>query len=839
MLFLPQGRRQDLAATAGDGFAFAVGIITVSVFFRYRRFAPVFARACSSLTPLGLFALLFAGTAQPGHGQTAPPAASDPSSIGPVVVTSPNRKPVKRAGAETARTRVHARTPGRTRATTTTVAAPGPSNATEPPRTPLNSNVVATGASRLGLTAFEMPASVEIVDQRTMQEQGYRTTTETAQGAVGVLAGDSGGAFGSFSMRGFTTSAINILYNGIWIGPSDITSRIMDTSNLDRVEFLKGPSSIMSGLDAIGGAVNYVTRQPTSGPIKNEFDASFNSLRTYRTHYGSGGSTTINGLDYRFDIGQSRVNSFIEGDYTNLTNFSTQFNYRVTDSFKVFGAIEYNQDRGHAYWGTPLVPTSFAGPFAISGVVSGSALSTFDGVTVISPVTVDSRTLTTNYNVADNSIGANQLWLRSGFEWAVNSDITVKDQVYDYRAQRHWYDSETYAFDTGTVIAPNMIDRDRFFVTHDQHVFGNNTDLIWNSSFFGMENRLAAQLQVSRNDIKFGEEGNGGYPQDAVSAINPDPGLYGPMATDIRNSHLDTLAGSVEDRLKINPMFSLIGGVRFEDFQLARDGINFDGTIPAGQPFTANWTPVSYRAAYTFEPVKGLMFYSLFSTAYDPAAAGIFSISPANSLALTSAKIHETGVKHLFWDNRAEWTLAAYDITRNNVYVAISNTESALAGEIRTKGIELAGAVRPIDDLKLWGNVAFTQARYVNFDFEGFTSNTPPDVAPVIVNAGASYRLSKWRWPVEFGGSVRHVGNRYLYNDDATTMLAYTTADLFAFVDIPGRDLPWQGLDTMRIKFQVRNITNAVYAAWSDPGYPDQVLLGAPRTFELSASAKW
>ena len=193
----------------------------------------------------------------------------------------------------------------------------------------------------------------------------------------------------------------------------------------------------------------------------------------------------------------------------------------------------------------------------------------------------------------------------------------------------------------------------------------------------------------------------------------------------------------------------------------------------------------------------------------------------------------------MFWDNRAEWTFAAYDITRNNVYVAISETESALAGEIHTKGIELAGAVRPVDDLKLWGNVALTQARYANFDFEGFTGNTPSNVAPVIVNAGASYRFSKWRWPVEFGGSVRHVGNRYLFEDDATTMLAYTTADLFAFVDIPGRDLPWQGLDKMRVSFRVRNITNRVYAAWSDPGYPDQVLLGAPRTFELSASAKW
>jgi iron complex outermembrane receptor protein len=444
--------------------------------------------------------------------------------------------------------------------------------------------------------------------------------------------------------------------------------------------------------------------------------------------------------------------------------------------------------------------------------------------------------------VADNSVGAHELWLRAGFEWAFNNNITLKDQAYDYHAQRHWYDSETYAFDTGTVpgdLGTNTIDRDRFFVTHNQHVFGNNADMIWDSAFFGMENRLAAQLQVSRNDITFAEEGNGGYPDDTVAVINPDPGLYGPMATDIRNSHLDTLAGSAEDRLKINPMFSLIGGVRFEDFQLSRDGSNFDNSPVTGQPFTANWTPVSYRAAYTFEPVKGLMFYSMYATAYDPAAAGIFSISPGNSLALTSARIYETGVKHLFWEGRAEWTFAAYDIARNNVYVAISDTESALAGEIRTKGIELAGAVRPVDDLKLWGNVALTQARYANFAFEGFTGNTPSNVAPVIVNAGASYRFSKWPWPVEFGGSVHHVGNRYLFEDDATTMLAYTTADLFAFVDVPGKDLPWQGLDTMRFRFRVRNVTNAVYAQWSDPGLPDQVLLGAPRTYELSASAKW
>src|SRR5215467_5257611 len=92
--------------------------------------------------------------------------------------------------------------------------------------TPLNGNLVTTIGSRLGFTVHEMPASVDIVTQQQMQEQGYRTTTEAAQGAIGVLSGDVGGAPATFSMRGFTGGSVNTLYNGIWIGPGDITSRI-------------------------------------------------------------------------------------------------------------------------------------------------------------------------------------------------------------------------------------------------------------------------------------------------------------------------------------------------------------------------------------------------------------------------------------------------------------------------------------------------------------------------------------------------------------------------------------------------------------------------------------
>ena len=713
--------------------------------------------------------------------------------------------------------------------------------------TPLNS--VASSSTRLGLPVLQTPASVDVITQQTMQDQGYRTSAEIAKGAVGVLDLDSAGAPANFSMRGFTFGAVNVLYNGISVGVASDTTRVMDTANLDQVEILKGPSALMSGMMSIGGAVNYVSRQPTTGPIQNELDLSVDSLGTFRSHFGSGGSTGVQGLDYRFDATGSNINSFIDGDYKDLTELSTQFNYHVNNNFMTFVAVDYSKDSGHSYWGTPLVPTSFAGGNAVNGVVSGNMVNTFTGAT-IGPVTVDSRTLTTNYNVADNTTGAQELWLRSGAEWTPLNNVTVKDQVYYFQAQRRWIDSETYAFDDGSQpccsLGTNVIDRDRFFVTHGQNVVGNNLDFSWDSRLFGMDNRLATQFQVSGDWISFYEEGGNTFPDDFVSVIDPAQGVYGPESPNIRNKELDDVALAFEDRLKVTSAFALIGGVRVDDWTLKSNGTNFDGSLPGGEPFTQVWKPVSYRAAYTYEPIKDLVFYSMYATSYDPAVANVFSVNNSTPLALTSAAIYETGVKQLLWNGKAEWTFAAYDITRRNVYVPITDMTSALAGEIASKGIELAGAVRPIDPLKLWGNIALTHARYENFnstDFNGnlvsWSGNTPSNVAPIIANAGASYRFEHWRWPVEIGGSVRYVGNRYLFEDDMTTMNAYTTADVYAFVDIPGRDLQHPELEKVRVTFRVRNLTNTVYAAFSDPGYPDQVYLGDPRTYEVAASAKW
>jgi iron complex outermembrane receptor protein len=153
------------------------------------------------------------------------------------------------------------------------------------PTTSLNTNRVAESASRLGLTPRETPATLEVIDQQTIRDRGILTTTESVEAFVGVIGADPPGAPATFSIRGFSGDQINTLYNGIRVGPSNMTGRQMDAFNLDRIEVLKGPASLLSGEGATGGAITYLTKAPHTGAIVNEASSSLDSFRGYRAGY--------------------------------------------------------------------------------------------------------------------------------------------------------------------------------------------------------------------------------------------------------------------------------------------------------------------------------------------------------------------------------------------------------------------------------------------------------------------------------------------------------------------------------------------------------------------------
>jgi iron complex outermembrane receptor protein len=357
-----------------------------------------------------------------------------------------------------------------------------------------------------------------------------------------------------------------------------------------------------------------------------------------------------------------------------------------------------------------------------------------------------------------------------------------------------------------------------------------------------MENRSVVTFSAYRTQFNVAQDTVFG--SDNVDLINPVRGLYLDESDEHIRTRVSNVALSFEDRLKITPTFALIGGLRFEEIELSRTRFSREGVLRSdiGYPFSKDFTPVTGRIGYTWEALPGLTFYSQYATAADPALANIFILRPTQPLLLTTSRTFETGVKQLFWGNRAEWTFSAYDIERDNVYQSKSGHLVNVAAKVHAKGIEIAGAVRPTDEWKLFANAAFVQSKYENFvdadTGEVFTGKTPPNVPRFVFNAGTSYRFPT-RWPVEVGGVVRHVGDRFNNDDNLLIMNAYTLFDAFAFVDVNPRDLGWQGVKDTRIGFRVRNLTDRKYAVWGDPGYPDQILLGAPRSFEVSAAFKW
>jgi hypothetical protein len=155
--------------------------------FAFKRYLQI------SFVPLGLLAFLASGSMDAGMAQTVAQAGNKPDNLGPIVVSPPQRKPVRRTAPGAQRSLTPARAAGQPRPQTAVVA-PTPTDGRRAIQTPLDTNVVTEVGSRLGLTARQTPATVEVIDKQVIEDRGLRTTTDVAKAATGVIGGDAPGA---------------------------------------------------------------------------------------------------------------------------------------------------------------------------------------------------------------------------------------------------------------------------------------------------------------------------------------------------------------------------------------------------------------------------------------------------------------------------------------------------------------------------------------------------------------------------------------------------------------------------------------------------------------------
>jgi iron complex outermembrane recepter protein len=671
----------------------------------------------------------------------------------------------------------------------------------------LNFDFSSDTGSRLDLPIFEIPASITVINNAELKSGGYQEVGEALERSPGFVWGNPPAEPANYSMRGFTSNQVMIQRDGIWLGPALITGRPQNGFNLDRIEVLNGPASVLHGQGSIGATLNMITKKPETGNTSTyEFLSSYGRYDSVKVGFGAGGQINKN-LWFRFDGSEYSSDGYVDNADPKSRNFTGSLLWKPNDQLEVTWGVDYLEDKLQNYWGTPIVTEGFASQ-PLTGVVEG----TISG----GGAAIDERMRFVNYNVNDEVAKSYQILTTLDLNWKQSNNLSFKNYTYFLKADREWRNAENYTFNSAT----SLVDRDRFFVAHLQNTVGNRLSGKYKSTIAGMENQ--SLLGIDTSYIDFERKTQPLASPGSVNAFAPVSGSFGgsPSTFRFNPTKIFTVAAFFENVLSVTEKLKLVVGMRQDHIDLSRQKIN-DPT--AGGSFDRNFNPFSWRVGAVYELAPSMNIYAQMSSGADPLGSDIFLVNSNQNFDLAQSQQWEAGIKSILLDGKAEMTVAVFHIERQNILIQDTNS-SVVGGEggQRSTGFEFEGSLLITPKWRVGANTSFTHAEFGIFDT--VSGNTPANVPEWVVNAWTNYS-NVAGMPVDVGGSFRFVDDRFNTRFNNIEMLAYKTVDLHATYK------RGKGRFTARLT----NLFDEAYALWGDEFYSNQLILGSPRAFEISA----
>jgi len=221
------------------------------------------------------------------------------------------------------------------------------------PAEPLEGDTVLS-PNRNPTPASQSGSSITVISQDQIRRGGQVNVAEVLRGQLGVDVVRQGGPGGvtSVFLRGGNSAHTKVLLDGISLNDPSNASRAFDFSNLtvdniERIEVLRGPQSMVYGSDAIGGVVNIVTKRG-EGPLSIRASAMGGSFNTGQTSLNASGgnerayySVTGAFLSTGGISAASARNGNTEHDSYNNGTVSGRLGYNLGDTWNVDYVFRY------------------------------------------------------------------------------------------------------------------------------------------------------------------------------------------------------------------------------------------------------------------------------------------------------------------------------------------------------------------------------------------------------------------------------------------------------------------------------------------------------------------
>ena len=668
-------------------------------------------------------------------------------------------------------------------------------------------------ASRLGLTARETPATLNVMTFTEAQARGLASTTEALARVPGVTAANLPSTFAT-SMRGFTAAAISTLYDGTRSTTSSMVMRNFDSWTFDRIEVLKGPASVLYGEGALAGAINFVTKRPDFARRRSEALVSGGSLGTGRAAFGTTGPIGDGRrAAYRADAVIGGGSGWVDDTESSTLNLTGGVEVKLTPAATLSVSVDYFRDEYQtSYWGTPVVPASIARD--ASDVLDDSR-----------GVVIDRAMREVNFEATDAVNQTDALWLRSRLDWRLGGGWRLSNETFGYDALRQWKNADTYGFDA----ARGLVTRAVASITHDHQFYGNRLTLASDRRFGGRRNRLTMGVETTRNAFYMPRRFGTGA---SVDPFAPQRGTF-PAITPANfpgagnfvdfDTTLTVLSLFAEDALSLTDRATVIGGGRFEQFDVDRRVTDFNaGTQVA---FGKLFKPASGRVGVVVDVVDQTQLYAQVTSAVAPVSTvPIISLTNAQ-FDLTTGRSWEFGVKSTLAGGAVEVTGSVFDVTQDDILTRdpVNPNITVQGGRQSSRGVEATVSVVPLPALRIEANATFMRAQFDELIEAGGANrsgNVPPNVPERLVGVWATYRLEGA--PLTIGAGIRSQGPFFANTANTARLSGYTVLDAQA---------SWR-TGPGEIVVRGKNLTNALYADWGITA--NQILLGRPRTVEAS-----
>jgi catecholate siderophore receptor len=648
----------------------------------------------------------------------------------------------------------------------------------------------ATSAATKTLTPLiDVPQSITVVTQQLIRDQMMLSVGDVVRYVPGVTAHQGENNRDQVVIRGNSTSA-DFFVDGV----RDDVQYYRDLYNLDRAEVLKGPNAMIFGRGGGGGVVNRVTKE-----------AEFMPLREV---------TLTGGMydDKRFatDLNQQlsdkvavRLNGMYENSgsfrkYVGLTRygFNPTLTYTPTNTTRItLGYERFRDDRTAdrgipSFQGRPLdvpVETFFGNPDA-SHVRASVNLGSINVQQQLGRVVLHNRT----------TFGAYDRGYQNFVPGAVSADKTQDTlTAYNNATQRFNFFNQTdvtFTAYTGAI---------KHILLAGAEVGRQLTDNLRNTGFF---NNTATSILVPLS----------------ASAIST-PVTWRQSATDA-NNHLiaNIAAGYVQDQVEVSKYVQLIGGIRFDHFDLHYDDNR------AGANLQRTDKLVSPRAGIVVKPLSALSIYGSYSISYLPSSGDQFSSLTAITQQVKPEKFnnYEVGVK---WDVRPRLSLttAVFRLNRENTRSTDPNDPTRIiqTGSTRTNGFEIGlnGNLT-----RLWsiaGGYAYQDAF--------ISSATAAALAGQQVGQVPHHTFSLWnnyKFLPKLGAGlgILHRSDMFAAVDNTVTLPGYTRADAAVFYSLTER---W------RLQANLENLLDKKYYLNADSN--TNISPGSPRALRMGLTARF